>query len=97
MLTEPPPTYINLDGSVSLGQLTCWLVGEEIPLSLLISLSSISLPSIKNELLLTLGSELAVLLVARGESQTLKVLLFVDPDLTLYMEEAGTFVISGRC
>lgn len=96
MLTEPPPTYINLDGSVSLAQLTCWLVGEEIPLSLLISLSSISLPSIKNELLLTLGSELAVLLVARGESQTLKVLLFVDPDLTLYMEEAGTFVISGR-
>lgn len=96
MLTEPPPTYINLDGSVSLAQLTCWLVGEEIPLSLLISLSSISLPSINNELLLTLGSELAVLLVARGESQTLKVLLFVDPDLTLYMEEAGTFVISGR-
>lgn len=96
MLPELPPTYINLDGSVSLAQLTCWLVGEEIPLSLLISLSSISLPSINNELLLTLGSELAVLLVARGESQTLKVLLFVDPDLTLYMEEAGTFVISGR-
>lgn len=45
---------------------------------------------------MTLGSELALLLVARGESVTLTVLLFVDPDLTLYMEEAGMFVISGR-
>lgn len=46
--------------------------------------------------MLTLGSELALLLVARGESVTLTVLLFMDPDLTLYMEEAGMFVISGR-
>ena len=46
--------------------------------------------------MLTLGSELALLLVARGESETLIVLLFVDPDLTLYMDEAGMFVIRGR-
>lgn len=71
-------------------------MGEEFPLSLLRSLYSISIPSMQNELLLTLGSELALLLVARGESETLTVLLFVDPDLTLYMEEAGTFVIRGR-
>ncbi|KAK9215215.1 hypothetical protein WN944_007219 [Citrus x changshan-huyou] len=59
-------------------------------------MSSSSLPSKIKELLLALGSELALLLVARGESVTLTVLLFVDPDLTLYMEEAGMFVISGR-
>lgn len=75
----------------------CWLTGEEFPLSLPKSwMSSSSLPSKIKELLLTLGSELALLLVARGESVTLTVLLFVDPDLTLYMEEAGMFVISGR-
>lgn len=45
---------------------------------------------------MTLGSELALLLVARGESVTLTVLLFVAPDLTLYMEEAGMFVTRGR-
>ena len=45
---------------------------------------------------MTLGSELVMLLVARGEPETLAVLLFVGPDLTLYIEEAGIFVISGR-
>jgi hypothetical protein len=46
---------------------------------------------------LTLGSELALLLVARGESKTLTVLPFEDsPDLTLYIEEAGMLVIRGR-
>lgn len=45
---------------------------------------------------MTLGSELELLLVARGESETLIVVLFVDPDLTLYIEEAGMFVIRGR-
>lgn len=39
-----------------------------------------------------------MLLVARGESETLTVLLRVgpDPDLTLYIEDAGMFVINGR-
>jgi len=46
-------------------------------------------------LLFTLRSELA-LLVARGESETLAVRLPVGPDLTLYMEDAGILVISGR-
>lgn len=46
-------------------------------------------------LLLTLCSELAVLLVARGESEMLTVLLLVDPDLTLHTEDAGIFVING--
>lgn len=46
---------------------------------------------------MTLGSELALLLVARGESKTLTVLPFEDPpDLTLYIEEAGMLVIRGR-
>lgn len=45
---------------------------------------------------MTLGSELALLLVARGESETLTVLLFVEPDRTLYTEEAGMFVTRGR-
>lgn len=81
---------------VTHGHRPCRLVGEEFPLSLPTSLSSISLPSRQNEILLTLGSELALLLVARGESEMLTVLLFVDPDLTLYMEEAGMFVMSGR-
>jgi len=49
------------------------------------------------ELLFTLGSELVVLLVARGESETLIVLLFEElPDLTLYIEEAGMLVTRGR-
>lgn len=48
------------------------------------------------ELKFTLGSELAVLLVARGESETFIVLLFDEPDdLTLYIEEAGMLVTSG--
>lgn len=72
-------------------------MGEEFPLSLPKSwLSSISLPSKIKELLLTLGSELALLLVAKGESVTLTVLLLLDPDLTLYIEDAGMFVIRGR-
>lgn len=46
--------------------------------------------------LLMLCSELQLLLVASGESDTLTVLLLAGPDLTLYMEEAGIFVINGR-
>ena len=46
--------------------------------------------------LLTLYSELALLLVANGESETLAVLLPVGPDLILYIEDAGIFVINGR-
>lgn len=49
------------------------------------------------ELVLTLGSELVVLLVASGESEALTVLLFEElPDLTLYIEEAGMLVTRGR-
>lgn len=55
---------------------------------------SISLSSKQNELF-TLGSEPALLLVARGESDTLRVLLLVEPVLTLYIDEAGMFVING--
>lgn len=68
-----------------------------LPLSLPTSSSS-SLPSKQRPLLLTLNSELALLLVARGESETLTVLLLVlaGPDLTLYIEDAGIFVINGR-
>nr|GME13521.1 ATP binding protein [Ipomoea batatas] len=47
-------------------------------------------------LLLTLNSELALLLVARGESETLTVLLLLGPDLTLYIDDAGMLVINGR-
>ena len=46
--------------------------------------------------MLTLTSELALLLVAIGDSETLIVRLRVGPDLTLYMEDAGIFVINGR-
>lgn len=66
-------------------------VAEEFPCSL-----PTSLPSKQTEALLTLGSELALLLVARGESELLIVLLFVGPDLILYIEEAGILVTSGR-
>ena len=45
---------------------------------------------------MTLISELALLLVARGESETLIFLLRDGPDRTLYIEEAGIFVINGR-
>lgn len=70
------------------------LVGDRPPLSL--PLSSISHPSKQRPLLFTLTSELALLLVARGESETLIVLLRAGPDLTLYIEDAGIFVINGR-
>lgn len=71
------------------------LEGDLGPLSLLTS-SSNSLPSTTQKpLLLTLNSELALLLVARGESETLIVLLRVGPDRTLYIDDAGIFVING--
>lgn len=34
--------------------------------------------------------------MARGESETLTALLRAGPDLTLYIEDAGIFVINGR-
>lgn len=71
------------------------LEGDRPPRSLTIS-SSCSLPSKQRPLLFTLTSELALLLVARGESETLIVLLLVGPDLTLYIDDAGIFVINGR-
>lgn len=76
---------------------SCWLRGEECP-SLPRSMYSISLPFKPQELLLTLCSELelASLLVARPESEAPVVLSFVDSDLTLYTEEAGTSFISVR-
>lgn len=45
-------------------------------------------------LLFTLMSELALLLVASGESEMLVVFL-LGPDLTLYIDDAGMFVIRG--
>lgn len=48
------------------------------------------------ELLFILGSELALLLVARGESETLPVLFFVELDRILFAEEAETRVRTGR-
>lgn len=71
------------------------LEGDRPPRSLPISSSS-SLPSKQRPLLFTLTSELALLLVPRGESETLIVLLRVGPDLTLYIDDAGIFVINGR-
>lgn len=71
------------------------LAGDRPHLSLLIS-SSASLPSKYRPLLFTLTSELALLLTARGESETLIVLFRPGPDLTLYIEDAGIFVINGR-
>ncbi|KAM7271766.1 hypothetical protein ACFE04_030980 [Oxalis oulophora] len=68
------------------------LVGDRLPLSLPLSSST----SKKTPLLFTLISELALLLVARGESETLIVRLRTGPDLTLYIDDAGIFVISGR-
>jgi hypothetical protein len=55
-----------------------------------------SMPSKHIRLLLTLGSELALLLVARGESETLIGLPLVDPDRALCTDDAGMFVIRGR-
>lgn len=78
------------------GHLPRWLAGEEFPLSLPRSISSISHPSKLTGMLLTLGSELALLHVARGESIAPIVLLFVGFVLTLYPQEAGTFVRTGR-
>ena len=60
------------------------------------SSNSLPCPSNAGLWLLTLRSELALLLVARGESETLAVLLPAGPDLTLYIDDAGTFVINGR-
>lgn len=95
------------DSGIWLVELTCrataWrnhhlprkLAGERIIVWLLTSSSSPG-PSTQRAPLLTLTSELALLLVARGESETLTVLLLAGPDLTLYMEDAGMLVISGR-
>lgn len=47
-------------------------------------------------LLLTLTSELALLLVACGESETLTALLLLGPVLTLYIDDAGILAINGR-
>ncbi|CAL9187928.1 unnamed protein product [Musa hybrid cultivar] len=69
--------------------------GEHLPPFSLVRSSSISFPSRQLVLLLTLCSELAVLLVARGESETPTVLLLVGPDLT-YTDKAGTFVMDGQ-
>ena len=70
--------------------------GENLlPFSLPISSFPNSIPSKEWITLLTLGSELALLLVAKGESETLAVRLFVGPDLTLYIEDAGMLVIKG--
>lgn len=67
------------------------LTGDCILFPLLTS-SYGSVPSTHRALLFMLTSELALLLVARGESETLAVLPLFGPDLTLYMELAG----SGR-
>lgn len=75
--------------------LPCKLAGDLQPLSLPAS-SSFSLASKQMPLLLqTLISELALLLVASGESVTFIGLPRVCPDLTLYIDDAGMFVISG--
>lgn len=81
-------------GSMDYLLLLHMLAGDRGGLSLLTS-SSPSLPSMQRALLLTLTSELA-LLVANAESDILTVLLLLCPDLTLYMEDAGILVISGR-
>lgn len=72
-----------------------WLA-DQFPCSLRASLTSASLPSKQVNALLTLGSELALLLVARGESELLVALFFVPPDLILYIEETGILVTTGR-
>lgn len=46
--------------------------------------------------MLTLCSELALLLVATGESEILAGLLLLTPDLTLYREDVGMLVMRGR-
>lgn len=71
------------------------LAGDWPHLSLPIS-SSTSLLSKQMPFWFTLNSELALLLVAWGEPETLIVRPWWDPDLTLYKEDAGMFVIKGR-
>lgn len=70
--------------------------GEDLPPLSLQNSSKSSFPSKQNTLLLTLCSELALLLVARGDSDILTTRLLEEPDLTLYMEDAGMLVINGR-
>ncbi|KAL5991475.1 hypothetical protein ACLOJK_012384 [Asimina triloba] len=82
------PAELQFQDKAMDGHLPRWLAGEDRPPRSLATSSSISLPSKQWALLLTLCSELALLLVARGESKMLAVLLLVEPDLTLYMEEA---------
>lgn len=45
---------------------------------------------------MTLCSELALLLVARGEPDALTALPLIKPDLTLYKDDAGMRFINGR-
>ena len=83
--------YIVIIGQdVNLGN---WSRGEEKLLSLRRSSFSASFPSNHKMLMLSkFGSdELTVLLVAIGELVTL-----FDRLLTLYIDDAGTFVTSGR-
>lgn len=71
--------------------------GEDLYILSLQRSSSTSLPSRHIMLLFKLCSELALLLVAIGESETLTGLLLLSPDpRTLYIEDAGMFVINGR-
>lgn len=74
--------------------LTRILAGDLTPLTRATS-SSISPTSTQTVVLLTLTSEL-LLLVASGESAPLTVLLLMGPDLTLYIDDAGILVIIGR-
>uniref|UniRef100_A0A7N0RGQ2 Uncharacterized protein n=1 Tax=Kalanchoe fedtschenkoi TaxID=63787 RepID=A0A7N0RGQ2_KALFE len=91
----------GLDAGPHLLHLPHMLDGVRTPRSLPLS-SSISLMSRVRQLLLTLSSELPLLLVARGESETLMVLPRVggpppDPDRTLYIEDAGMFKLRTMC
>ncbi|KAL8102831.1 hypothetical protein AgCh_027375 [Apium graveolens] len=84
-----PLKFIQKNCQLSISyHLPLTLAGNGTPLLLLKS-SSNSLVYTHRALLLKLTSELALLLVARGESETLAVLLLgAGPDITLYMEEA---------
>lgn len=95
MMTNHRKTNVFISKNVTLpcgGHLAMKTAGEHLPPFSLVRSSSISFPSRQIVLLLTLCSELAVLLVARGESETPTVLLLVGPDLT-YTDKAGTFVL----
>lgn len=97
MMTNHRKTNVFNSKNVTLpcgGHLAMKTAGEHLPPFSLVRSSSISFPSRQIVLLLTLCSELAVLLVARGESETPTVLLLVGPDLT-YTDKAGTFVMDG--